>query len=141
MYLTFYTSFSAVFVGSLSDGDRIPGESEEKMRKGLLNRIAAAVSPHGNEEKKTPEAYELAQRDKRDAPRVNTYKDTTLYMPEGGRKRVIIRDMSETGLRIGYESAMSLPDYVEVTVMGARYLCHVVWRDTFEAGLEYCAFE
>ena len=108
------------------------------MHKGLLNRISSALAPHQQQEGASA-AYEPTPKDHRDTPRVNTYKDTTLYRPEGQRKRVIIRDMSETGLRIGYESAMSLPDYVEVSVMGDRYLCHVVWRDTFEAGLEYVA--
>lgn len=110
------------------------------MRKGLLNRIASLGTQQSS--RKTVSDEELIApevREKRYAERVNTYKDSTLFLSGDRRVKIIIHDMSETGLRIGCDSGHSLPDYVDVMVMGHRYNCRVVWRGTFEAGLEYLA--
>ena len=105
------------------------------MSKGLLNRLASLkLLPENAREDREVVVEPI---DKRGAPRVNTYKDSTLYLTGNRKMRIVIHDMSETGLRIGCDSGISLPDYVDVMVMGQRYTCRVVWRRTFEAGLEY----
>ena len=80
---------------------------------------------------------ELRPEDRRDSERVSTYKDTVLFLPGGQRQNIIIHDASETGIRIGCSSGHSLPDYTHVVMYGLKYTCRVVWRDTFQAGLQY----
>ena len=49
--------------------------------------------------------------------------------------------MSESGARVAYMGADSLPEYIHLSIFGERYLCRVVWRDQAEAGVEYCIEE
>ena len=81
------------------------------------------------------------KRDHRTAPRVSTYKDSFIRHMDGRRERCVIRDMSETGVRVGCAGASSLPEYCYVHVFEQDYLCHVVWKTGFDAGLEYCVQE
>ncbi|MBB35268.1 MAG: hypothetical protein CME88_14920 [Hirschia sp.] len=111
-------------------------------KQGLLDRVSTLFA---SRPEPTPASIaaqaEITRRERRGGDRVNTYKDTTLYLTGNRRKRAIIRDMSETGLRIACDGSISLPDYVDISVFNDRYTCHVVWRTPFEVGLEYCAVE
>ncbi len=80
-------------------------------------------------------------RDKRDTRRVATYKDSFIKHMDGRRERCVIRDMSETGVRVGCAGAGSLPEYCYIHVFNENYLVRVVWRTPFDAGLEYCLEE
>ena len=108
-------------------------------KKSLLDRIGLGASKSANG---SPAAGAAARpvvhtRDHRHNPRVNTYKDSTVFYLDGNRERCVIRDMSEGGCRIGYANSASLPDKVVIAVLGARYMCSVIWRTQFDAGLEY----
>ena len=79
-----------------------------------------------------------SHRDKRDSARVSTYKDSVIYYSTREKEKCVIKDLSETGARIGCQGAPSLPEFVKLKVHGELWDCRVIWRDGFEAGLEYC---
>lgn len=105
----------------------------KKKKPQAPDRIAAIAQSKQIEPKR--------HREGRYAERVPTYRDSTVYLPSGKGEPCIIVDMSETGAGISCQVASNLPEYVNLSAFGQRYLCRTVWRRGISAGLEYCALD
>lgn len=103
----------------------------------LASRIAR-IAGLADAEASNEDNLENSQGDKRDSLRVSTYKDSVIYYSVREKEKCVIKDLSETGARIGCQGAPSLPEFVKLKVHGELWDCRVIWRNGFEAGLEYC---
>ncbi len=85
-------------------------------------------------------AEEKALRNRR-WQRQDAYKPCTVIYPSGFKRRGVVMDMSQRGVRIRFTERAGLPDNVQVIVDGmtAPRNATVAWHDSIDAGLRFQA--
>ena len=78
-----------------------------------------------------------AAEERRQAPRTAVFRDSQVEFENGRQSHCLIRDISETGLRIDCEAANLMTANLWIRVFGERWLCRVVWQRALTMGLEY----
>ncbi|MGI9352933.1 MAG: PilZ domain-containing protein [Rhizobiaceae bacterium] len=92
--------------------------------------MTAEKPPTGNETEQSP--------DQRQSEREPVFRAADLVLDE---KRApvscLVQDVSETGLKLIYDSPHELPDYVRIVLLHPRkeLSCEVIWRHENEVGL------
>jgi len=78
---------------------------------------------------------------KRRWERSNTYKPCTVIYPSGFKRRGVVMDLSNRGVRIRFTERAGLPDNVQVSVDGGSgpRNATVAWTDHIDAGLRFQA--
>ncbi|MEM0987091.1 MAG: PilZ domain-containing protein [Pseudomonadota bacterium] len=88
-------------------------------------------------------AQSAAERElrKRRWERSAAYKPCTVIYPSGFKRRGVVMDMSNRGVRIRFTERAGLPDNVRVMVDGFREPRNatVAWHDHIDAGLRFQA--
>ncbi|MEM7768442.1 MAG: PilZ domain-containing protein [Pseudomonadota bacterium] len=85
-------------------------------------------------------AEEKAER-KRRWQRQEAYKPCTVIYPSGFKRRGVVMDMSQRGVRIRFTERAGLPERVQVMVDGFSEPRNatVAWHDSIDAGLRFQA--
>ena len=81
------------------------------------------------------------EQKKRRHMRSDAYKPCTVLYPSGFKRRGVVMDMSERGVRIRFTERSGLPNKVKVQVDGVPGYRNatVAWHDTIDAGMRFQA--
>lgn len=85
-------------------------------------------------------AEEKALRNRR-WQRQEAYKPCTVIYPSGFKRRGVVMDMSQRGVRIRFSERAGLPEKVQVKLDGLHEprTATVAWHDNIDAGLRFQA--
>jgi len=106
-----------------------------KLFKSIFSQPAAETVSVGE-----ASAEEKALRNRR-WQRQEAYKPCTIIYPSGFKRRGVVMDMSQRGVRIRFTERAGLPERVQVMVDGFSEPRNatVAWHDTIDAGLRFQA--
>jgi len=87
------------------------------------------------------DAQEPATVKNRRWERSEAYRPCTVIYPSGFKRRGVVMDMSQRGVRIRFTERAGLPETVQVLVDGAAEprKATVAWHDRIDAGLRFQA--